>query len=114
MAAWGAFPAQFTYQGSLKQNGALVNGTYPMEFRICDAGGGTVYWTSGVQNVQVQEGLYRVELAPTNISFGHLEPYIQVSVNGNVLLPREKLNSAPYAIVAKELAIGRSHLRLDF
>lgn len=110
---WAAFPAQFTYQGSLKHNGALVNGTYPMEFRLTNSDGSQTYWTSGVQNISVQEGLYRVELSPTSVTWGNVEPYVQVSVNGNVLLPREKLNSAPYALIAKELAPGAT-ARGDF
>lgn len=112
---WTAFPAQFTYQGSLKHNGALVNGTYPMEFRLTNSDGSQIYWTSGVQNIAVQEGLYRVDLTPSNVSWGNIEPYVQVSVSGNILLPREKLNSAPYAMMAKELApnaVGRGDFQL--
>lgn len=101
-----AFPSQFTYQGSLKQNGAPVNGTYPLEFSLTNSDGSQIYWTSGVQNISIQEGLYRVDLSPTGVEWSGVEPYLQLTVNGNILLPREKLTASPYALTARELTDG--------
>ena len=69
-------PNTFTYQGSLKQNGAPVNGTYPVEIRITNAAGTETYWTSGNQMVDITEGLYRVALTSANVDWANRDPYI--------------------------------------
>lgn len=101
-----AAPTSIVYQGSLKQNGTPVNGTYPMVFNITNADGSQVYWTSGSTPTVIKEGLYRIELTPTNVSWETIDPYIETRVNGAVLLPREKVSSAPYALIAKDLSPG--------
>src|SRR4051812_25137471 len=77
-----AAPTSIVYQGSLKQNGALVNGTYPMIFTITNADGSQAYWTSGSVPVVVQEGLYRADLAPGTLDWASIDPYIETRVNG--------------------------------
>lgn len=104
--AHAVVPSSFTYQGSLKQNGALVNGSYPIEIRITNAAGTEVYWTSGAQNTTIAEGLYRMNLNPTGVDWVNKEPYIETRVDGITLLPREKITSSPYAFVARELTAG--------
>lgn len=104
--ATAAVPGSFIYQGSLKQNGALVNGTVAIQILLTDADGNQVYWPGPVQSVPVKEGLYRVELAPTGVDWANVDPYIETRVNGAKLLPREKLSSSPYALLAKDLAPG--------
>ncbi len=101
-----AAPTSIVYQGSLKQSGTLVNGTIPIIFNITNADGSQVYWTSGAQSVTVKEGLYRVELAPTGVDWENVDPYIETRVNGTLLLPREKMSNAPYALAAKDLTAG--------
>jgi len=101
-----ATPTSIVYQGSLKQSGALVNGTYAMIFNITNIDGSQIYWTSGSLPVVVTQGLYRVELTPTGITWATIDPYIETRVSGNILLPREKLSNAPYALLAKDLGAG--------
>lgn len=105
-----AIPTNFTYQGSLKQNGALVNGTVTLEILITNADGTQVYWplTPQPQSVPVKEGLYRVDIAPTNVDWANIDPYIETRVNGAKLLPREKFSATPYALITKDLAPGAS------
>ncbi len=98
-----AVPSTFTYQGSLKQNGAPVNGTYQMEFRLTNQSGSEVYWTSGIQNVAVLEGLYRIDLNPSNVDWKNKDPYIETKIAGATLLPREKMSSTAYALVSKSV-----------
>lgn len=101
-----AVPNTFTYQGSLKQNGVPVNGDHAMEFRLTNASGSQVYWTSGVQTIAIREGLYRAELSPTTINWATADPHIEIKLAGSTLLPRERLSSAVYALMARELDAG--------
>lgn len=105
-AAQAAVPVSFTYQGSLKQNGTPVNSACSIELRLTNADGTQTYWTTGAQSVQVKDGLYRVELLPTGVDWAALDPYIETRVAGTLLLPREKMTSAPYALMARELSAG--------
>src|SRR4051812_20024849 len=73
----GAAPTSIVYQGSLKQSGALVNGTYPIIFNITNSDGSIVYWTSGSLSTVIKEGLYRTELTPTGVDWGNVDPYIE-------------------------------------
>ncbi len=97
-------PNTITYQGSLKQNGAPVNGTYPVEIRITNAAGTEIYWTSGNRNVDITEGLYRIELTTPTVDWANKDPYIETRVNSVLLLPREKMTSTPYALIAKDIS----------
>ncbi len=101
--ARAAVPVSFTYQGSLKQNGSPVNGTYSIEIRLTSADGNVLYWSSGPVSVPVKDGLYRVELTPTGIDWATATPYVETRVANTILLPREKLTSTPYAQLAKDL-----------
>ncbi len=105
-----AIPQSLTYQGSLKQNGVVVNGTQSMIFNITNADGSQLYWTSGPMAVPVQEGLYRVELTPT-VNWATIDPYIETRIAGSVLLPREKLATTPYAVVANTALMAKDLVR---
>jgi len=108
-ASLSASPTSIIYQGSLKQSGTSVNGTYSMIFSITNADGSQVYWTSGSISTVIKEGLYRAELTPSGVDWGNVDPYIETRVNGTLLLPREKLSNAPYALIAKDLVPGSIH-----
>jgi hypothetical protein len=101
-----AFPNSFIYQGSVKNNDKLINDTLSMEIRLTDESGANVYWTSGPQWVDVVDGLFRIELAPTNIDWGAIDPYIETRIAGTVLAPREKMAGNVYAQMARSLAPG--------
>ncbi|MCX7687971.1 MAG: hypothetical protein N2045_08380 [Fimbriimonadales bacterium] len=90
----------FTYQGFLKQNGQPVNGTRSMTFKLFTAlTGGSQVGSTITQNVNVQNGLFTVEL-----NFGAVwdgsDRYLEISVDGNTLSPRVKINPTPYASTA--------------
>ncbi|GBC90487.1 hypothetical protein HRbin14_01224 [bacterium HR14] len=90
----------FTYQGFLKQNGQPVNGTRSMTFKLFTAlTGGSQVGSTITQNVNVQNGLFTVEL-----NFGAVwdgsDRYLEISVDGNTLSPRVKINPTPYASYA--------------
>ena len=90
----------FTYQGFLKQNGQPVNGTLSINFKLFTAlTGGSQVGSTITQNVNVQNGLFTVEL-----NFGAVwdgsDRYLEISVDGNTLSPRVKINPTPYASTA--------------
>ncbi|MCX7926114.1 MAG: hypothetical protein N2554_09920, partial [Fimbriimonadales bacterium] len=92
----------FTYQGFLRQGGApLTNSSQQMTFRIYDAlTGGSLLWNSGALNVNVQNGLFTVQLnAPASVWSGS-ERFLEIQVGATTLAPRVRLNPTPYANTA--------------
>ena len=95
----------FTYQGQLKEAGAVVNGTYDFEFRLSDSAvlGIQLAAAQTAADVVVVDGVFTV-----NLDFGNqwngdarwldirVRPGVEVGAY-TVLSPRQKLNAAPYA-----------------
>jgi hypothetical protein len=98
-----AMPTQITFQGTLKQKGVPVNTTKNMQFSFVDASGASIPATTpiSVANVQVTNGLFAVQLPidPT-IPWEQYSPFIQVSVEGQILSPNQPLNANLYAVAA--------------
>lgn len=101
----------FTYQGELRQNNTAVNASVDMVFALFDSAsegspvGPALSFTAGTANaVQVQNGIFTVALDFGPLAFNtpvSEERYLEVTVNGNVLAPRTKIESAPYALQAR-------------
>ncbi|MDA8244948.1 MAG: hypothetical protein M0025_12625, partial [Elusimicrobia bacterium] len=104
-AAYSAAPASLSYQGTLRKDGRLFNGTAAMEFRITDQAGVTEYWTSGSTDVAVSTGLFRYALGSPNeaqfasIVWKDIAPYVQMKLEGS-WLPPEPLYSSAYSMHA--------------
>ncbi|MDO8616236.1 MAG: fibrinogen-like YCDxxxxGGGW domain-containing protein, partial [Dehalococcoidia bacterium] len=98
-------PQSITYQGSLRLSGAIYTGTLPMEFKITNADGSLVYWTSGSTQVYVSGGLFRYPLGtPGEAEFAAIPwsaaaPFVRVTIGGSAL-PAAPLLSTPYALYA--------------
>jgi len=94
------------YQGFLQQGGTPVNSTKTMLFRITTSNGITEYWTSGSTAVVVSSGQFNFPLGVENfsqfqsINWGTIDPYLEVTVDGAALSPRERLTSSAYVIYA--------------
>lgn len=97
----------FTYQGQLKNNGALVNGTCAFNFGLWDDPilGPQYGITQPVPSLVVTNGLFTTQLdfgvvAPNNVFTGTAR-YLQVAVNCGggltALTPRQALTPAPMA-----------------
>ena len=109
LALSGPVPAEIpntiNYQGSLTQtDGAPLDGTVSMTFALYkELEGGGVKW-SDTLDVAVSNGIYSVVLGstpgnPIDLIFD--KPfYLEVSVNGTALEPRQSLTSVPYALNA--------------
>jgi hypothetical protein len=96
----GSVPAQINYQGTIKQQGIPVNGTVTMTFRLTSSDGTTAYWSSGDVPITVTQGMFAAVLSPTGVDWQNVTPFIEVSVAGQVLLPREPVTSNAYSLMS--------------
>lgn len=107
----GDVPKFITYQGRLIRNGVPANGTFNMFFRICDLSDcsnppGIYREPSGLGTlpVVVSTGLFSVQIGNSNpipdTVFDGPNAFIEVNVEGEVLLPRERIAAHPYALRA--------------
>jgi hypothetical protein len=102
----GSVPGQITYQGTLKESNVPVNAARMMQFRLTNANGTAVYWSSGNMSVNVSQGLFSVPLNPTGVDWQNVLPHMEVSVEGQLLLPREPVTSTAYALMCGSVADG--------
>ncbi len=88
----------FTYQGFLQQNGSPVNGARDMQFRLfnSEAGGSQVGTTVSIPGVAIVNGVFNVDLSFPGAFTGE-QRYLQVTVAGQVLLPRHAVLTSPVA-----------------
>ncbi len=102
-----AVPRMMTYQGKLTDIGGVgYNGDYTMTFRIFDVEtGGSFLWQESYaigDEITVTNGLFDVELGsivPINLSFD-TDYWLEIEIGGNILIPRVKLMTSPYAFRA--------------
>lgn len=99
-----AISSQITFQGTLKQSGVPVNTNKNMQFSFVDGTGASIPGTVPIAlaNVQVTNGLFAVQLPiDPAINWQAYQPYIQVSVEGQILSPNQPLTSNLYSIVSQ-------------
>jgi len=99
------------YQGRLADAaGHPVSDTVTLQFAIYDAAtGGNLLWTETHANVPVSDGLFSVRLGsqtsgglPLDVFSGG-DVWLETTVEGETLTPREKLAAVPFAMMAGEL-----------
>ncbi len=116
-------PGELMYQAKLADNvGNPLNGAYNIQFRIYDdpLAGGELY-DSGATTVTVSNGVFNVIIgsapAMTEIPrslFQNTHPnglWLQVTVQGTDLAPRQKLVAAPYALAVPANSVGSAEIR---
>ncbi len=88
------------YQGRLTDAaGNPLDGQYTMIFRIYDAeAGGSELWSSAPQVVTVDGGLFNAALDVDPSAFNGQALWLEMTVEGEVLSPRQALLPAPYAL----------------
>jgi hypothetical protein len=105
-----AIPSEITYQGTLKEKSVPVDTTgktpKTMNFRITNQDGTAVYWSSGDMQVDVHNGLFSRRLTPTGVDWQAVTPYMEVSVGGQALVPREPISASVYATVSASIVDG--------
>ena len=106
----------FRYQGRLASGTNLVNATLPMSFKLYDAPSDGVLLYEDSSSVPVVDGLYSTFIGDNTV-FGSLTNamtnaaiYLELTVEGKTLSPRERLVSVPYALSASML--NHSHERI--
>ncbi len=98
-------PQKLSLTARLDDAGTPVTGVHSFVFRIFDLpGAGTEVWTESQPVVNVDAGLLFVELGNmTTLDAGILDGsalYLEITMDGTVMLPRIALESVPYAIRA--------------
>ncbi len=88
----------FVYQGRLQQNGAPANGSFDLSFALFDAAadGNQVGATIDEPGYPVTDGVFSISLAFPG-AFAGTQLYLQVSVDGTPMLPRQPVATTPVA-----------------
>ncbi len=90
----------FTYQGQLKQNGAPVNGSINLTFKLYGGSTGGAPLGTVSQAVNAANGLFTTELDFGNV-FDGSERWLGISIGSDPeLTPRQQLTAVPYALFA--------------
>ncbi|HKL50716.1 MAG TPA: hypothetical protein VJ908_06075, partial [Wenzhouxiangellaceae bacterium] len=102
VASPAAAQQSITYQAQLKQSGAPFTGMADLEFRLYDSlvGGTQVGGAIARIDWPVEEGLFQVELDFGAGSFGADPRWLQITVDGSTLTPRQRVHAAPMAMFA--------------
>ena len=97
-------PGQINFQGVLLDNSnQLVSGSVNFEFALYDAlTDGTQLWSESQSGVAVNGGIYTVSLGSvtpitTSILAGSAV-YLEVTVDADIISPRQRLLAVPYAL----------------
>jgi hypothetical protein len=104
LIAWGVVigdvPQSIKLQGYLTgSSGTPANGSVSMTFDLYDAPvAGTFVDRFGPVLVAVHAGVYDVELSFAASDFAGANRFLEITVNGEVLAPRTRLTSVPYAL----------------
>ena len=107
--------ASFTYQGKLKYQGQLANGSFDLQFELYDVAteGVSIANTIQLDDIIVNNGVFIVELDFTDPTIFSTQTWIAVSVReGNsvasytLLSPREKIKTVPYTLHTESMAIN--------
>jgi hypothetical protein len=116
-------PLKINFQGRLEESGQPAEGAKNFVFKIYDSlSGGSLVWTSQAQSVPVTSGVFSVVLeagTPVNLSTAAFAGarFVEITVDGVPLSPRQEMASAPYSLVAQSLApdavIALSNLEKD-
>jgi len=119
--AAGAVPGLINYQGRLLAGGQAVTtdsqSPLPITFRFYDASVAGSLLYEELQDVVVVDGVYAVQLGAGTTSNGSYDSlidavaeeegvWLEIEINGEILLPRQKFTSTPYAIRAGEAEVA--------
>lgn len=107
----GAQDTSFTYQGELRQSGQPAQGNFNMIFSLWDApvAGGMFGAAINLPGVNVNNGLFTVQLDFGAAAFDNGERWLQIAVNGVLLMPRQPITRAPYAIQTRGIFVDEDH-----
>ena len=115
---FAAVPNQIVYQGKLKFYSVPANGPQSMFFEIYDDSGtpghaGTQKWNSGNVSVNVSSGVFSYTMTPT-MDWRGGNYWIQLTVNGKTLSPREQITPQVFALHSLEAENIKSNTNAYF
>jgi microcystin-dependent protein len=98
-------PPGLTYQGRLlNADGTPATGTVTMGFALFDTQAATAAVWSEQQSVALVDGFYSLTLGTetplSEVQFTGTERWLEITVNGNTLSPRARIESIPYALMS--------------
>lgn len=106
-------PLVLGYQGRLLgADGLPVSGPVGMEFGLYDAAGSKIWSES--QTVGLTDGFYATYLGSVTPLGGVVDGrdlFLELSVNGTTLAPRQRIASVPYALACKSIVGGATSER---
>lgn len=106
-------PETIQYSGSLSEDGEPIDGRVDLRFELFDAESSSdALWTEALPGQSVSDGRFVVELGSQSSLQPALEGgarWLQVSVNGVALSPRQRISSAPYAMRAADAETIAGH-----
>lgn len=97
----GMVAGKINYQGRLTDpSGVPLNGTFPMRVEVYDNPVGIMglVWSSGLMEVDVDHGLFNVDLSITPSYVRGWELWLRIQVDGEWLAPLQELVPVPYAL----------------
>ena len=85
-----------TYQGELKENGGLANGSFNLEVSLWDAvtAGSQIGSTIMFNGLPVSDGRFTVGLDFGATAFDNADRWLEIGVNGSELAPRQPITPA--------------------
>ncbi|HAT72446.1 MAG TPA: hypothetical protein DCS63_06495 [Elusimicrobia bacterium] len=110
LTAGAGAPLKINFQGRLAESGLAAEGSKTFVFKIYDtSSGGNLVWTSASQALTLTQGVFSAALSagtPAALSTAVFSGarYVEMTVDGVTLAPRQEMMSAPYALVAQALA----------
>ncbi|MBN4082626.1 tail fiber domain-containing protein [Phycisphaeraceae bacterium AH-315-B13] len=98
----------FTYQGLLNEAGAPADGSYNIDISLWDAvTNGTQIGSEVMFNgLAVSEGMFSIQLDFGANALDNSDRWLEISVDGTELSPRQQVTRAPYAIQTRGISIG--------
>jgi len=108
--AYGQVPNVITYQGELTDNECLAEGVYAMDFSIWTAlEGGTEIYGVSIPDVTVTQGRFTVDLPVNSDTLLSSSRFLQITVEGVPLTPRERITSSAYSMQTRGLWVDENH-----
>lgn len=113
LTSMGALPPRadagetaLTYQGALTSGGVGASGFYDMTFRLYSAAsGGTLLGTVST-GVQVIGGVFSTELDFGADAWSNADRWLEITVDGVTLAPRQAVTRSPYAITTRGVHVN--------
>lgn len=106
-AAAGSTNTTFTYQGELRAGGDAASGSFDMNFSLWDAlaDGAQIGSTIDKPGIVVAEGRFNVQLEMGANAFDNSSRWLEITVEGFTLSPRQPITRSPYSIQTRGIFV---------